>query len=184
MFALISIFNFLPLSLSRRLPYSFSSSVSCLPSFSLYHSEGRRTIHKEEDKGVREKTEEAERESEQCRRRTRARRKERQKPREKVRRKDKTGESGGKRGGDAENSRKCLALCVCSFFVLILSHCPTGDKPGRACGEKQKRSILLITHLVPFLSHRSFALLSLSFLPGGKLGVKKEGEKGKDKNEK
>ena len=88
-----SLFRFSPPICSlgySRLPYSFSSSLSCLPSFSLYHSEGRRTIHKEEDKGVREKTEEAERESEQCRRRTRARRKERQKPREKVRRKDKT----------------------------------------------------------------------------------------------
>ena len=104
--------------------------------------------------------------------------------RESKRERKRVRESGGKRGGDAENSRKCLALCVCSFFVLILSHCPTGDKPGRACGEKQKRSILLITHLVPFLSHRSFALLSLSFLSGGKLGSKKEGEKGKDKNEK
>ena len=74
-----SLFRFSPPICSlgySRLPYSFSSSLSCLPSFSLYHSEGRRTIHKEEDEGVREKTEEAERESEQCRRRARARRKE------------------------------------------------------------------------------------------------------------
>ena len=138
------------------------------------------TIHKEEDKGVREKTEEAEREAEQCRRRTRARRTERQKQREKVRRKQRERE----RGSDAESSRKCLALRVCSFFALAISHCLIGDKPGRACGGRQKRSILLITHLGPFLSHRSFALLSLSFLSGGKLGTRKEGEKGKDKNEK
>ena len=92
-------------------------------------------------------------------------------------------ESGGKRGGDAENSRKCLALRVCSFFVLILSHCPTGDKPGRVCGGRQRRSVLLFTHLVPFLSHRSSGLLSLIFLSGGKVGTRQEGEKGKGKNE-
>ena len=81
-------------TLSRHLdivacPIASPPPLSCLPSFSLCHSEGRRTIHKEEDKGVREKTEETESESEQCRRRTGARRKERQKQREKARRKDK-----------------------------------------------------------------------------------------------
>ena len=56
MFALISSFNFLSLSLSRRLPYSFSSSVSCLPSFSLYHSEGRMTITQGRRQGSKRKS--------------------------------------------------------------------------------------------------------------------------------
>ena len=56
-------------SLCLRFPSSFSSSLSCLPSFALDHSAGRRTIHKEEDKGVKGR----ESESENGRGRTRAR---------------------------------------------------------------------------------------------------------------
>ena len=85
----------------------------------------------------------------------------------------------GKRGGDAESSRKCLALRVCSFFVLFLSDCLIGDKPGRACGGRHKRNVFLFTHLVPFLSRRSSALLSLIVLSGGKVGTRKERGEGK-----
>ena len=103
------------------LPYSFSSSLSCLPSFSLSHSEGRRTMQKEEDKGVRER--QKKRRENPRRRRTRAIRKERQNQREKVRGKDTqtARDRKGKKGGDAESSRKCLAPprlfinCSCSI---------------------------------------------------------------------
>ena len=56
--ALIYIFNSLPLTSSRRFHYSARFLLLlpfCLPSFSIYHSEGRRAIHKEEDKGVTER---------------------------------------------------------------------------------------------------------------------------------
>ena len=72
MFELIYIYIYLSLSLSLELlPTLFVPSLplflvlclSCLPSVSLYHSEGRRTIHKEEAKGVRETTKETRRKS-------------------------------------------------------------------------------------------------------------------------
>ena len=70
MFELIYIYISLSLSLELlptlfvpSLPLFLVLCLSCLPSVSLYHSEGRRTIHKEEAKGVRETTKETRRKS-------------------------------------------------------------------------------------------------------------------------
>ena len=94
----------------------------------------RRTIQKEEDKGGREQTKGRDSKCENGRRRTRARERKTETERE------------GKReiGGDAESSRKCLAppqlFIPCCFRP---SHCLIPDKPGRACGARLKRSVLL-----------------------------------------
>ena len=69
---------------------------------------------------------------------------------------------------------------VHSLFFL-LSHCLIGDNPGGAFGGRQKRSVLLFIHPVPFLSHRSCALLSLILGSSGGKFRNQEGERRRER---
>ena len=73
------------------------------------------------------------------------------------------------------------ALPSASVHSLLLPYLTVSlvINPEELVEEDEREVFFLITHLGPFLSHRSFALLSLSFLSGRKLGTRKEGEKGK-----
>ena len=165
---MFDIFIFLRLSLSLRFPSSLSFSL-CLPSFALYHSERRRTIHKgQQEYKQREgrvnpsvaegQPEPGNIDSNKDTKKERRILKERARERERVSVRDK-------------NRRRCrkqpTVLCAQSLFTpgsFVLSHGLSGNKPRRACGGRQKTSVFLL-HLPCRLSS---ALVSLILLPGGR----------------